>query len=180
MKIGLVSDTHNEIKNLEKAVGILFNEYSVDMLVHLGDDYDDTLVLDIDKNKLLSVPGVFSSYYYDPDIEKRIIKKIKNKRFLITHTPDSHQNDPPGLLRPEDLTRAGEIDVVLHGHTHIPRVEKDVNGIIWINPGHLRNNDRKAFPPTFAVVDIDDAYLDASIIELNTGRVRLKERYEDT
>ena len=36
MKLGLLSDTHNDTGNLQKAVSI-FNDYEIDLLIHCGD-----------------------------------------------------------------------------------------------------------------------------------------------
>ena len=38
------------------------------------------------------------------------------------------------------------IDVVLHGHTHVPRDETDENGVRWLNPGCITRPSRGARP----------------------------------
>ncbi|MEJ1973055.1 MAG: metallophosphoesterase family protein [Lacunisphaera sp.] len=56
-------------------------------------------------------------------------------RFFLTHIPPRRT--------PVDA------DVVLHGHTHVPRDETDAQGIRWLNPGCIARPNRGA-PPSFA------------------------------
>ncbi len=37
-----------------------------------------------------------------------------------------------------------EVDVVLHGHTHVPRDETDDQGVRWLNPGCVTRPNRGA------------------------------------
>ena len=45
MKIGVISDTHRNVDLIEEAVDWLIRKQKITMLYHLGDDYDDVLVL---------------------------------------------------------------------------------------------------------------------------------------
>jgi len=56
-------------------------------------------------------------------------------KFFLTHIPPGRV--PPG------------IDVVLHGHTHLPRDETDERGVRWLNPGCITRPNRGA-PASFA------------------------------
>ena len=122
MKIGLLSDSHGNIKVLRRAVQKLLDE-KVDLIIHLGDDSTDVdPVRDlIPADKLIVIPGVYEPCYFQPGNPNRLVKTLGGIRFLITHTPTHHQNDRPDDIRPEDMVRRHEVDVVLHGHTHIPR-----------------------------------------------------------
>jgi putative phosphoesterase len=155
MRVGVVSDSHGEIDNLKKVADLLIDKYNVDVIVHLGDDYNDTFVLDNLGVKLVKVPGVFSSYYQNRDISNRIVENFNDRRVLITHTECSHENDLNGDVKPEELIDSKFVDVVLCGHTHVPRIEQ-IQDVLYINPGHLRSQDKKTFPPTFAVIDFND------------------------
>ena len=44
MKIGVVSDSHGHVENLRRAVTAM-REAGVEIIVHLGDDYDDVNAL---------------------------------------------------------------------------------------------------------------------------------------
>ena len=149
-KLGVISDTHKHIANLSKAIKYL-KEQGVETFLHLGDDYSD--VDDTGERDVIRVPGVFSDAYQDAKIPNRRIENVVGWRFLLTHTVSSHPNDLPGDPKPEDLIRKQRVHVVLYGHTHIPDVKQEAS-VIFINPGHLKNEDKKGFPPTFAYLEL--------------------------
>ncbi len=163
IRIGIVSDTHKHIVNLIRAVDLL-KQRSATTLIHLGDDYTDPDEIALDD--VIKVPGVFSDMYQDEQIPNRIIKNIVGWRLLLTHTPVSHPNDLPGDLKPEDVIRDRRVDVVLFGHTHVPVIREE-NGIIFVNPGHLKNEDKRGFPPTFASVELSIKRMIARIHRLS-------------
>ena len=45
MKIGVISDSHGEIDNLQKVARWLIKKQNVNTIIHLGDDFDDTTLL---------------------------------------------------------------------------------------------------------------------------------------
>jgi uncharacterized protein len=49
-------------------------------------------------------------------------------------------------------------DVILHGHTHVPRDESDPLGVRWLNPGCITRPNRGA-PASFAWLTIKDGKL---------------------
>jgi putative phosphoesterase len=150
MRLGVVSDTHKHILNLNKAIDFLRGQ-DVSMFIHLGDDYTDPD--ETAERDFLRVPGVFSDVYTDVRVPNRIIKNVVGWRLLLTHTVSSHSNDLPDDLKPEDVIREKRADIVLYGHTHLPEIRQE-EGIIFINPGHLKNEDKRGFPPTFAFVEL--------------------------
>jgi hypothetical protein len=155
MRVGVVSDSHGEIGNLRKAAMWLIDKQNVKVIVHLGDDYDDTRVLENLDIQIIKVPGVFSSYYQDRDIPNRVVETFNGRKVLITHTECCHENDLPEDIKPEELASKKAVDVVFYGHSHIPRIEQR-QSILYINPGHLKTEDKKGYPPTVAVVDFTD------------------------
>jgi putative phosphoesterase len=163
VRIGIVSDTHKHIANLSSAVDFL-HQIGATTLIHLGDDYTD--VDEIALPDVIRVPGVFSDVYRDERIPNRIIKNIIGWRLLLSHTLASHPNDLPGDLRPEDVIRDRRADVVLFGHTHMPGITEE-DGVIFINPGHLKNEDKRGFPPTFALVELSVKRMIARILRLS-------------
>jgi putative phosphoesterase len=150
MKLGVISDTHRHIVNFSKAIDFL-RKVGVDKIVHLGDDYND--VEEIGETGIVQVPGVFSDAYQDVDIANRITQNFGGWHFLLSHTLSSHPNDLPGDLVPEDLIRNSMVNVVLYGHTHVPDIKCE-KGIIYFNPGHLKNEDKRGFPPTFGYIEL--------------------------
>jgi putative phosphoesterase len=150
MRLGVVSDTHKHIANLTRAIEFLKTQ-NVKMFIHLGDDYTDPE--ETAEHDFLRVPGVFSEVYTDERVPNRMIKNVIGWRLLLTHTVASHPNDQPGDLKPEDLIRERRVDVVLYGHTHLPEIKQE-KGIIFVNPGHLKNEDKRGSPATFAFVEL--------------------------
>jgi len=155
MKIGILSDSHGNLGNLEKAAKYLIENEKVEVLVHLGDDYDDVKTLEKFPVRVIKIPGVFSSYYQDPAIPNRLIETFQGKNVLISHTDTSRRNDLPGDLKPEELIAKREVDLALVGHTHIPKIE-DRGGILILNPGHLKKEDKKGYLSSFGLVDFDE------------------------
>ena len=168
MIVGVVSDSHGNLEALRLAATRMLEADSVDLFIHLGDDFDDALVLEEFDRHYIRVPGVFSDYYQDRAIPNRIIREFEGWRFLLTHTDVSHSNDLPDDLKPEYLIETRQVDVVLHGHTHIPRLEEK-HGILFINPGHLKSKDKKGMAPSYAVVEVVPDRIRARIIELESG-----------
>ena len=173
MKLGVVSDTHKHIVNLSKAVQFL-REMDVDVIIHLGDDYTDTD--EIGERDIIRVPGVFSDAYQDKKIMNRRVENFGGWRFLLTHTLASHPNDLPDDLSPEAMISSGRVQVVLFGHTHTPDIYQE-KGIIFLNPGHLKNEDKKGSPPTFGYIELTIKKLLLRIYDLRDFSVRNEEKY---
>jgi len=157
MKIGVLSDSHQHLDNLREAARWLVEEKKVDLLVHLGDDFDDTKVLEEFGVEVIKVPGVFEPYYQDPQVKNRIIEEFEGKKILISHTEELHQNDPPAevkeLINPQEVMAKKEVHIALVGHTHIPKIEER-EGVLILNPGHLKSEDKKGYAPTFGLIDL--------------------------
>ena len=169
MKIGVVSDSHGQRENLRHAVKDM-HEAGVEVIAHLGDDYDDVTSLSFHEGMtIIQVPGVFSTYYQDPGIPNRIIEEWEGVRVLLSHTPVAHENDLPTDLDPEAVATRGDIRVVLSGHSHIPEV-KEKGAVIWVNPGHLKDDDKKGYPPTYALMEIAGTEIRVRILELFSGQ----------
>ena len=164
MRVGVVSDSHGEIENLRKAAIWLIDKQNVEVIVHLGDNYEDTCVLENLGVRILKVPGVFSNYYQDRDIPNRVVVTFNGRKVLITHTECCHENDLPEDINPEELVNKDAVDVVLYGHSHIPRIDQR-HSILYINPGHLKSEDKKGYPPSVAVVDFKEQ-ISANIFDL--------------
>ena len=168
MKIGVVSDSHGQVENLRRAITAM-KEAGADRIVHLGDDYDDVKALsDQERAMIIQVPGVFSTYYQDPLIPNRLIEEWEEVRVLLTHTPEAHKHDLPTDPKPEDAVARGEVRVVLFGHSHIPEV-KEQAGVIWVNPGHLKADDKKGYPPTYALLEVVGSEIRVRILNLFNG-----------
>ncbi len=169
MKAGLVSDSHGDIDNLNRAVKLLVSE-GVDVIIHLGDDAADIGKIKDPGVRLIAVPGVFENAYADKEIPNRILEQFDGVRVLITHTPDSSDKDLPGDLKPESVLDESSADLIVHGHTHSACITKK-GGVAFVNPGHLKSSSGRGSGPSFGVVDFSEKKI--KIISLGTQEVIL-------
>lgn len=165
----MVSDSHGHVENLKRAFRALLGR-GIEVFCHLGDDYDDMRALEVGTLEVVQVPGVFSSYYRDPAIPNRVIKSWGGKRFLLTNTKVRHENDLQGDPDPQELVAKGEVDVVLYGHSHIPEVSAQ-GGVLFLNPGHLKEEDKKGYPPTYGLVEVEGERVSGMVYDLYSGEV---------
>jgi hypothetical protein len=144
MRIGVVSDTHDNTANVHRIVEI-FNAAAVARVVHTG---DITKARTLDVLARLEAPLV--GVYGNNDRERESLERAAAAHGM-------RLADPPLSLRwaghgvavvhdPEGITRgllAGH-GVVLHGHTHRRVVERR-GGALVFNPGecagHLRGHN---------------------------------------
>lgn len=153
MKIGIISDSHGNIPYLKKAGKFLKETAKVGLIVHLGDECDDADVLKNLGLEVIKIPGLYSASCVDPDMPARVVKEIEGVKIFLTHSPEFPANEFPP-----------DAKAVFYGHTHIEKIENR-NGVLWVNPGHLREHDEKGKPASFAVVDIKNNTINAKIIK---------------
>ena len=171
MLVGVGSDTHGNREGMLLLAERLKSQ-GVETLLHLGDDYQDNCTLSQIGLKVIGVPGVYCPEYRDPNIPNRQVVVLGGLKFLLTHTETRHPYDDPQDSDPE--LACYEVDVVLFGHTHVPEFEER-QGVVWINPGHLRNRTDRGQAPTFAILRLDPPELQVQIFGLK-DELLLQER----
>jgi putative phosphoesterase len=164
MLIGVMSDTHGFLTEMRETALKMLKDYNVDIIIHLGDDSTDADELRGLVPDIVSVPGIFEERYKDPKFPNRVIQEFEGVPFLLTHTPARDHHDIAGDIDPTEAAVNGDVKVVLFGHTHMPSVEEK-NGAIYINPGHMRPDDKRRMPPSFAVIELDPPKMRVRIIE---------------
>ena len=135
MKIGVVSDTHNNLRNVRRIVE-LFNDAGVDRVVHTG---DITQSKTIDVLSALNAPlfGVFGNN--DQGELSSLESIVKKHGFHFVQPPLAlvwAQRRIVVVHSPEELASVNqaEFDVVLHGHTHRQTIEYE-DARLTFNPG---------------------------------------------
>ncbi|MFA5032709.1 MAG: metallophosphoesterase family protein [bacterium] len=167
MKIGLMSDSHNNIEWVEEVVK-WFQTTKVEKIIHLGDEWEDV----VKWPDIIRVPGINTEHYKNPDIPNRLILEFSDWNVLITHTKESNKEDLSGDINPKEATKSGDVNVVLYGHTHIPYIGR-VKGIIYVNPGHLKPEDKRGAAPSFAMLNFEKGMLGVNIIDFKTKTIVL-------
>ncbi len=153
MRMGVVSDTHDDIENTEKAVA-KFKEEDVDLVVHLG-DYVSPPTLKLFEG--LKVVGVFGNNdgYKEGLIKmfNRIGGDIKGDFGVIEADGLKmalFHGESPKV--PHALARSGDYDVVFYGHSH--QFEKTNYGAtLLLNPGSCHRSFTEDEYPTAAIFD---------------------------
>ena len=160
MLLGVMSDSHDNIPNVRRAIEKLEKE-GVDMIIHLGDIVSPFTLREI-CGKGTHVEAVFGNNCG----EKMLLSKVAREC-------GGAIGDPPRLLQldgrrilllhgfgPKDLTvqiaralaSSGNYDIVLFGHTHEAMVEKH-GGTLLLNPGETLGY--LTGKPSVAVVDTE-------------------------
>ena len=134
MKIGIISDTHDNLPRIKEAVRI-FNREKVELVLHAGDFVSPFTFLEF-KNLNCSLKGVFGNNdgdkLYLQEKFRGIGKlyptpyniKINNKNIVMLHEEK--------LI--DALAESQKYDVIIYGHTHRIDLRKTGKTII-INPG---------------------------------------------
>ncbi len=136
MKIGVVSDTHNNLKNIEIIIN-LFNDENVPIVIHTGDISNANTLEQFSKlnSKLI---GVYGNNDRNELGLKEVAKRNKfqfqepPKRLSLLHREIAIFHEPDNI--DQFLSENKLINVVLYGHTH--RYENNTkNGVLYFNPG---------------------------------------------
>lgn len=132
LKIFVLADTHDKVPaNLEVLAA------GADEIWHLGDVCDPTILQTIETFGP-PVTIVRGNCDGQPDWPLMVNLKRNRMRFRLVHIPPEQPPD--------------DVDVVLHGHTHVPRDER-VGGVRFLNPGCVTRPNRGA-RPSVAILEI--------------------------
>ena len=156
MKIGVVSDTHRNTEYLLQAVEWLIKRHKIAALYHLGDDYDDVMSLTDAYIEVVQVPGIYDDRYRDRSLAAKITENVQGLSILLVHALDKDLSDT-------DVLRS---NIILHGHSHRYELRLD-DGLLYMNPGHLKGPIDKNAPPSFGLLDIQDKNVQAKIFGLD-------------
>ncbi len=153
MLLGLISDTHDHVAHVDKAVAA-FKKRSVDLVLHAG-DYCSPFT--IPPFQGLPLKGVFGNNDGDLQILISKFREIGAEiggDFLEVDLPGCfvavYHGTDQGIT--DALRKCGTYDVVISGHTH-ETVEEKYGHTLAINPGTAHGFGEKA---TIAFLDTDE------------------------
>jgi len=134
MSIFVLADTHNKLP--QKIVDLA---READEIWHLGDVCEPTISGDLEA---LGPPVTIVRGNCDSNSEWPLVVDLVRDglRFRLQHIPPES--------RPDD------VDVVLHGHTHVPRNEKR-GGVLFLNPGCVTRPNQGS-PASVAWLEVRD------------------------
>ena len=159
MKLGIISDTHDNVPMIKKAVAF-FNQAGVDVVLHAGD-----YVSPFSIKPLMALECDFLGVWGNNDGDKIALQtvaqgKIENspyiesygqKKILLAHH----------LETLEALVISQEFHLIIYGHTHRPEIRKQGKTLV-VNPGECGGwLDGKS---TIAIVELEAQK--AEIVEL--------------
>jgi len=158
MLLGLLSDTHNSMANLQLAL-LEFRSKGVQTLIHCGDLTDLEIALQLVEFQVICTFGngdwnaneiQRSLKYYHPDNFCGTVFRgeIDGVKIAATHGHLEGSVD--------NLVQSGEFAFVFHGHTH-RRKHELIHHTHLINPGAL--GGRKIEARSFAVLDLHNDQL---------------------
>jgi putative phosphoesterase len=133
-KVLVIADTHNKLPPI-----ICDLARGADEIWHLGDVCDDWVLEDL---QFLGPPVTLVRGNCDDNYNWPLVRDltISGVRFRLQHIAP---NQAPA-----------DCDVLLHGHTHVPR-DETIGGVRFLNPGCVTRPNRGA-PPSVAWLGIDD------------------------
>lgn len=139
MRIAVLADTHDRCPS-----GLPERLRAADEIWHLGDVCDFALLVAFEQlgPPLRVVRGNCDWY---PGWPRELHLQRGGVRFVLIHAPPARTPQ--------------ETDVVLHGHTHVPRDETDPLGVRWLNPGCI-TRPRRGTPPSFGWLNVRSGKLD--------------------
>jgi uncharacterized protein len=144
LHIFVLADTHNRLPQHVKELA-----QSADEIWHLGDVCVDGILGELRAigRRVTIVRGNCDTNFEWPLVVDLVRGGVK---FRLQHVPP---NQPPN-----------DIDVLLHGHTHVPRKERR-GSTLFLNPGCVTRPNRGS-PPSVAWLEIVDGKIKWTLVPL--------------
>ncbi len=163
MKIGIISDTHNNAVSILKAFE-LFKKNEVSNIIHCGDWTDSTIVAyiyDLIIKYQFNLRGVLGNR--DDFISKLDVIIEKSFQIYPELLEFEEKNLSFGVYHGHNKKKLNEMiqsqiyQVILTGHTHKPKIETYGNTLV-INPGSTSFSipRSKNFKGSIAILDLDN------------------------
>jgi len=139
MKMAVFSDSHGNLQLLAQALNSAVMK-GADILVHLGDFYDDLCSLDCRARTVYRVPGLPGVDTFSPSVESIAHFDFAGRSIVAIHN------------RAKLQLQKGEGLLILHGHTHKAGCALEDDGRWYLNPGHLKADVDRGEKASFAIL----------------------------
>ena len=152
-RIGIISDTHGLLRpEAERALA------GVDHIIHAGDIGDPDIITALRGiAPVTAIRGNVDTGSWAAEYADTELVRIGGKAIYVLHDLKALQIDPV----------AQGVDMVVSGHTHVPKIET-VNGVLYVNPGSAGRR-RFKLPITLATLDVAPDGLRPIIHDLESG-----------
>jgi putative phosphoesterase len=149
-RIGILSDTHGLLRlEAERRLA------GVDHIIHGGDIGRHDIIAAL--RRIAPVTGNVDTDDWANEYSDTELVRLAGRSIFVLHDLQALRVDPIAL----------SIDVVVLGHSHVPKVEK-VGGVLYLNPGSAGRR-RFRLPITLATLDITPDGLRPTIHDLGQG-----------
>ena len=138
MKIGIMSDTHDYLPNIRKAIDI-FNSMDVDIVVHCGDFVSLFVIKEFERlnarvvatygnndGERTKLKEWLKELNEENEIDEYLSFEADSLKFFVLHGTNNELLDA--------IIKSKNYDVVIYGHTH-ERVFEEIDNVLVINPG---------------------------------------------
>jgi putative phosphoesterase len=144
LRVFVLADTHNRLPETVRKIA-----RDADEIWHLGDVCTEAILDELRAvgRRITVVRGNCDSNFEWPLVADLVRSGL---RFRLQHIP------------PEQLP--DDVDVVLHGHTHVPRNERR-GSVLFLNPGCVTRANQGA-PPSVAWLEIADKKINWKLVSL--------------
>jgi uncharacterized protein len=145
LRIFVLADTHNRLPKSVTEIG-----KGADEIWHLGDVCAAAI---LDELRAIGPPVTVVRGNCDTNSEWPLVRDLRRGglTFRLQHVPPD--------ASPE------EVDVVLHGHTHVPRNERRGH-VLFLNPGCVTRANQGA-PPSVAWLEIEHGTINWKLVPLH-------------
>ena len=143
-RIFVLADTHNRLPEKVKEIA-----KGADEIWHLGDVCTEAI---LDELRAVGPRVTVVRGNCDSNLDWPLIVDLARSglKFRLQHVPPDQPTDG--------------VDVVLHGHTHVPRYERRGN-VLFLNPGCVTRAKQGA-PPSVAWLEIADGKVNWKLVPL--------------
>lgn len=147
MKALIISDSHRKNANILKVLNKLG---PIDIVIHLGDAEGSEEGFLNELNCPLFIVAGNNDFFSELEYEKEF--NLEKYKIFICH--GNQYAVTVGYERLIEEARQREVDIVMCGHTHRPKIEK-MEDLLVLNPGSISYPRQENRKPSFILLEID-------------------------